>query len=281
MNAAMLVVAAVVQLTASEAVEVNPIGKVIQMISELEVKVIGEGEHAQKLYKFAEFCEDKSRDLGFAIKTGKSEAAELKATIQDQSAKIEAETTKIDELSASISTDEADLSAATKIRETEHADFLVEEKELVDVIDTLGRATGILEKEMAKGAASMLQMRNVNSIADALKVMVEASALNSDDASKLTALVQSSQTSEDSDEGAPDAAVYESKSGNIVETLQGLQDKAETQLDEARKKESTSAHNFDMLKQSLTDSIKFANEDMAAAKQARNEAEEKKKWCRG
>ena len=45
MNAAMLVVAAVVQLTASEAVEVNPIGKVIQMISELEVKVIGEGEH--------------------------------------------------------------------------------------------------------------------------------------------------------------------------------------------------------------------------------------------
>ena len=38
----------------------------------LEAKIIKEGEGAQKVYdEFAEFCDDRSKDLGFEIKTGK------------------------------------------------------------------------------------------------------------------------------------------------------------------------------------------------------------------
>merc|ERR1719375_2102014 len=103
----------------------------------------------------------------------------------------------------------------------------------------------------------MVQLQSAGSLAQALSVMVQASAMSSADASKLTALVQSSSASEDSDMevGAPDPAVYESKSGGIVSTLEGL-------LDEARKKETAALHNFEMLKQSLEDQMKFANEDM-------------------
>ena len=62
------------------------------------------------------------------------------------------------------------------------------------------------------------------------------------DASKLNSLLQTSQEPDD-DLGAPAAAVYESHSQNIIETLNGLLDKAETQLSEARKAETDALYN--------------------------------------
>merc|ERR1719386_624970 len=97
--------------------------------------------------------------LGFEIKTGKANVAELKATIEQETSTIAELETKIEELSNDIKTDESDLDAATKIREKENADFTAEEKELVEVISMLERATSILSKEMAK-SASMLQLKS-------------------------------------------------------------------------------------------------------------------------
>lgn len=95
----------------------NPIGKVIQMITDLEGKIIGEGEACQKNYEeLAGWCDDRSKELQFEIKTGKQQVAELSATIQDESANIEALTEKINELSASIAANEKDLKEATAVR---------------------------------------------------------------------------------------------------------------------------------------------------------------------
>merc|ERR1719478_1871910 len=96
--------------------------------------------------------------------------------------------------------------------------------------------------------------------------MVQASVLSSADASRLTALVQTSQEDSDSSLGAPAASVYEGHSDGIIGTLEGLTEKAEGQLDAARKTERTAVQNYQMLKQSLTDEIKFGNADMDKAK---------------
>merc|ERR1719356_292896 len=113
--------------------------------------------------------------------------------------------------------------------------------------------------------------------------MVQASMLSSADASKLTALVQTAQDSSDSDLefGAPAAAVYEGHSDGIIGTLEGLTEKAEGQLEKARKTESSSLHNFEMLKQSLTDAIEFAEKDMDKAKKSLAESQEKKAVASG
>jgi len=263
------------------AVEVNPIEKVVQMMADLEQKIIGEGNECQKTYdEFAEWCEDRSKDLGFEIKTGKAQVADLSATIQDESAKIDASTSKIDDLAADIASDEADLKAATKIREKEAADFAAEEKELTTVIDMLQRAVAILEKEMA-GGASMMQLKSASNLEQALEVMVRASAISQADGAKLTALVQTQSDDSDSDSGAPDAAVYESKSGGIVDTLNGLLEKAEGQLDSATKAETDAKNKFDMLKQSLLDEIKFATKDMDETKKSLAESGEIKAAAEG
>mmetsp|Transcript_8555 Transcript_8555/g.23848 ORF Transcript_8555/g.23848 Transcript_8555/m.23848 type:complete len:665 (+) Transcript_8555:64-2058(+) len=266
----------------------SPIGKVLSMISDLQTNIIKEGEGSQKVYaEFSEYCEDRSRELGFQIKTGESDVDALKATIDEEASTISANTQKVEELVASVSSNEADLASATKIRELEAKDFQTEEKELMGTIDQISRASGIIEREMSKGGAAMLQLKNADSLVHALDVMVRASLIGTSDAAKLSSFMQQASVSEDDisefaeDLGALAGAVYESKSGNILETLQGLQEKAESQLDDARKKETTAVQNFEMLKQSLDDEIKFANKEMDEAKAEIAAASEKKAEAEG
>jgi len=262
--------------------EGSPIGKVIQMIADLQSKVMGEGQVAQTEYEeFAGWCEENAKNLQNEIKVGKSTVDELKATLEEETAKTAALNTKIEELAASIETDEADLKAATAVRNKEAADFAAEEKELVDVIDVINRAVGILEKEMAKSGASMLQAKDVTGVAQALGALVQASALSTADASKLSSFVQSRSSDEDDMTGAPAAATYKSQSGGIVDVLSDLKEKAEGELAEARKAESTTKHNFEMMKQSLEDQMAADTKDLNEEKSAKEAAEEGKATAEG
>merc|ERR1712062_945296 len=222
-----------------------------------------------------------SKSLAFEIKTQKAEVAELKATIDEETALGASLDTKVGELSESIATDEADLKAATEIRAKENADFLAEEKELAEVTDALQRAIAILEREMAKHGASMMQLKNAGSLENALRVLVEASSLTSADAKGIAALVQTQQASDDGDMGAPDPAVYKGQSGGIIDTLGDLLEKAESQLNELRNKETASLHEFQALKQSLEDKIKYETKEMAEAKQGIAASNEKKATAEG
>merc|ERR1719409_2322 len=262
----------------------SPVTKVLDLLSSLEAKIIKEGEAAQKEFtEFSEWCEDRSANVGFEIKTGKSEIEDLKATIEKEVATAASLETKIEELSASIATDGSDLKAATEIRAKEKSDFTAEDKELVEVVDMLGRAIGILEREMRKGGAALIQWQKVGTVTQALQALVQASVFSTADASRLTALVQSNEQAEDddSDMGAPAAAAYEGHSDGIIETLEDLEDKAQKQLADARAKESTALHNFEMLKQSLTDSIKFSEKDLADAKKGLAASAESKATAEG
>jgi chromosome segregation ATPase len=263
--------------------EASPIAKIIQMISDLQAKILAEGAQSQKVYEeFAEFCEHRSKDLQYEIKTGKDEKAELEATIAKEDAKSGALGEKIDELAGAIATDEGDLKKATEIREKEFADFSAEEKELLEVIDMIKRAIGILEREMAKSGAAMVQLKNSNSVVQALNVLVHAAALSAQDGTKLTALIQNSKQAEEEEEaGAPEAATYEGHSSGIIETLENLLEEAEGQLSEARKKETSSKNNYEMLKQSLEDDIANANKDLDEAKKSLAASGEAKATAQG
>merc|ERR1719262_175987 len=112
--------------------------------------------------------------------------------------------------------------------------------------------------------------------------MVEASSISSADASKLTALIQSSsndQDSEESDEdalGAPAAAVTENQSGGILDTLQGLLEKSESQLGKARNEETSAAQEYAMKKQSLQDSHAVASKELTESKSGLAATKERK-----
>merc|ERR1719482_985573 len=181
---------------------VSPIEKVIEMISDLQKKVIAEGTAEQKTYdEFAEWCEEQSKELGYTIKTAKTEIEDLQATIEKASSDISDEEEKIGTLTSTISTDEADLKAATAIRKKEQGVFQAQEKELMEAVDILSRAVGILERELG-GGASLAQMQHTTpGVLDSLRAVINMAKINDVDTSKLSALLQTQhQTASKEDE---------------------------------------------------------------------------------
>merc|ERR1719265_549335 len=276
----------------------NPISKVLELIANLQAKVIKEGEEEQKLYSgFAEWCEDESKQKQFEIKTGKSEKEKLEATIAKAIADMDEADARIADLSSTIATADADLKSATEIREKENADFNAEEKDLMETIDILQRAIGILEQEMAKHPSAFLQEAAPGSpaakLVQVLQTVLDTASISSKDKAKLTAMIQTHENAAESedagedaldrytDSGAPDPAAYKGHSGGIIDVMNDMLEKAENQLADARKAETESRHNFELLEQGLNDEIKHANTRLDNTKKAKAAAEETKATAEG
>merc|ERR1719201_2448424 len=233
-----------------------------------------------------EWCDDGHKDKGFEIKTAKSEIEDLTATIGKATSDIESSKTKMEELASSISQDEADLQSASQIRAKENSEFKATEEELTDAIGMLDRAINVLSKKM-KGSASLMQARfdpkNIKSMLSALNAVVDAAALSLHDKQKLYALAQTHEDSDDDSEdmGAPDPEAYKSHSSSIIDVLEDMREKAQGQLNEARKEEGAAKHNFAMLKQSLDDQIAADSKELAEAKASKAAAQETKAVAEG
>jgi len=270
---------------AAAAADTNPMAKVLELMDDCAAKVTKDGEAEAKAYKeFFEWCDDASKNTQFEIKTYTSDKEKLEATIGETTATIETASSKIEELAAAIASDEKELAEATAIREKELAEFTKSEAELVDTVDTLERAVGILERELAKGggaAFAQIDTSNVQAITQALGAILDAASFASINKPKLMALVQSQSDDDDLELGAPAAKVYESKAGGIVDVLADMKDKAEGELSDLRKAEENTAHNFNMLKQSLEDQIKADTKSLDGEKAKKSAAEEEKATAEG
>merc|ERR1719388_259518 len=264
----------------------NPLGKVIELMDSLTAKITAEGEEEAKAFKeYFEWCDDAAANLHNEIKVGSKKQEDLEAAISKATADIEASSAKIEDLSAAISADEKELKEATAVREKEVATFQAAEKELMDAIDSLDRAIGILQKEMSKNPAALAQIdtKNLDSMVKSLGAVINAASFTIQDQKNLAALVQSQQGGEADDEelGAPAAAVYKTHSSSIFDVLEDMKEKAEGQLAELRKAESATKHNYNMLKQSLTDSIEADTKDMDEEKSLKASTEESKAVAEG
>merc|ERR550514_1325924 len=272
---------------ASDRTQANPLGKVLELMDELTAKVKADGEAEAKAYKeYFEWCDEVNTNTKFAIETATKQKEKLEATIGEASSDIQVASSKIEELASDISSATAELEKATAIRKKEHEEFVAAETELAEGVDTLGRAIGILEKEMAKNPAMLAQVQASTSLAGMLQslgAVVDAAAFSTNDRQKLLALVQSQHAAEDEDNefGAPAAANYKSQSGGIVDVLNGMKDKAEGELSELRKVERTNKGNFDLLKGSLEAQLAQDNKDLDETKTGKAASEETKATAEG
>jgi len=265
--------------------EADPIGQVIDLLSELSAKVAKEGEADQAAYEeYFSWCDDTSKDKFNDLKTSNDQKSKLEASIGELTSEAEVCDTKINELVAAISANSKDLDAATKIRADEEAVFSKNDAELADVVETVGRA--ITKLAASAGSASFAQIANGENMANTLQglnAIIDAASFSNTDKQKLVALVQSHQESDedDSELGAPAAANYEKKSGDIVAILEDMKDKAETQLSDLRKAEKTAKFNFEKLKQSIDDQVANDNSDLADQKKKKAAAEEGRATAEG
>jgi len=237
----------------------SPVAKVLELLGGMEEKTKTQGLEADKAFKEAsEFCHRRSDDLGYSIKTNTNAKDELEAKVAKASSKLDSIASSLQETSQSTEANNAELAKATEVREKEKADFAASEKDLLDTMDSLKRAVGVFEKEAAQKKApseSLLQVQQSPDILSALEVMVSGSLISSADRDDLAAFLQSTQVQ-----------AYESKKGSVVEMLEDLQDKAKAELNGLRTKENESRSNYQLLRQSLDDQIKFAKKEVARLK---------------
>jgi len=269
----------------ASATQTDPLAKVLQLIDDLTAKVNSDADTSDKVYhEFFEWCDDASTNAQFEIKTAVKQQGKLEAKIGELDSVASVSGTKIEELASSISKAEKELKGATATRKKEAANFAVDEKELMDVVDTLSRAVGVLEKEMNAGASlAQLDHSSLPALLQSMGAIVDAAGFASQDKNKLLALVQSQDESDDDEEdtGAPAPDAYKSKSGGIVDTIEDMKDKAEAQLSDARKAEMKTKHNYDMLKQGLDDTLAADKKDLAEQKGNLAAAQEDKGTANG
>jgi len=260
----------------------NVMGKIFGMMDDMKSKIIHDGEAEQKAYEeYFEWCDDASKNKQFEIKTLNAKVEDLTSVIEKANGDEEAASSRVEELGGSISQAESDLKGATDVRKHEKEEFKAAELDMVDTVDKLSKAEGMLNK-MAHGSSfaqtDAVQMKNmIKSLGD----LMQAATLDQQDRKQLTALVQASQNSDDETFSAPAADAYSSHTGAILDLIVDMKEKAEAELDELRSKEKEAENNFQMLKLSLEDQMDADKHEMSEQKQAKAEASGSKAQAEG
>jgi chromosome segregation ATPase len=253
----------------------NPVAQVMELLFDLKNKIGKDGTSEEKAYKeYFKFCDDVSTQKAFEIKTAKARKEKIESKIGELTSDLATCESKIGELAKDIASSNAELKSATGIRDKEEKNYKANENELLQVIDTLGKAVTILQNEMAKKPA-LVQVagKGLASVVQTLRAVVEAAAFSMEDKQRLLTLVQAKD--------AQPQDAYQSKSGGIFDVLEDLKEKAEAQLSELRKGEATANQNYQMLKTSLENQIKADNDDMDSEKKDKAAAQEAKSTQEG
>ncbi|CAK0889210.1 unnamed protein product, partial [Prorocentrum cordatum] len=268
----------------------SPVRKVLELLDVTQGKLVAEAEKAQAVYEeLAEWCEDRSRSLRVEIKTAKSRASSLSAVIEQSSYKVTSVTTRIEELSGEIAAQEKELSTATTLREKEAKTFTEYEQGLTETIQAIEQAIHTLDK--SGSGASLLQRQSAMNAVQALVAMVDGYGIRASGFEHPESLAQTTGSSREGDASqdedselsldAPDSAAYASKSGGIVNTLEGLLDRATSDLSDLRRDEATKAGNYKLFKQSLDTKMGYSKAEMGQARVELAAAGQKKAAAEG
>jgi len=264
----------------------------VSLLTKMQGQLVHDAEIEEAAFKqYSQYCSDATHSKGTEIDAAKSDKDMLQATISKASSDMVTSSGKIEDSTNAIAENDSKLKTATQIRAKDAATFKASEQELMQSIDMLGRAIDILDKEMAKsGASSLLQnsdtMAQLGSVVMGLSEVVEGAGLGaSEDLQKLTALLQDAQQAEDGEDSeglsGQQQPAYEKKSGSILEVLDDLRDKAETQLRDVRNAEVKAINDFELVKQALETEIAQYTKELDEEKVSKEESTKSKATAEG
>ena len=146
-----------------QSAELGPIQKVIQLVDELQAKVIAEGDSSQVAYEeFVDWCGKQAIETKHAIEDATESRETLTATIETAAANVEELSAEIADLTGSISRQEAEYAEAQANRKAEHEDFLARDANLGETVSMLTRASAVLEKNLKASKQEAVQEALVN-----------------------------------------------------------------------------------------------------------------------
>jgi hypothetical protein len=284
----------------AQSAELGPIQKVIQLVDELQAKVIAEGDSSQVAYEeFVDWCGKQALETKHAIEDATESRETLTATIETAEANIEQLNAEISDLTGTISRQEAEYATAKENRQKEHDDFLARDADLGETVSMLTRASAVLEKNLKASKQEAVQEALVK-LTSTLTTVVDSSFVSLQDKNLVESLLQKVDDSPKDDIDVsllqdvkeqpmtslaqqPQASqvAYEGSSGAILQTLEDLREKAETSRAASQKEEMQTAHAFNMYEQSTKAEIAAQEEQLETAKKRLNKNSETKARAEG
>merc|ERR1719160_1334645 len=247
--------------------------KVIEMLQANKVKVAEDlAAEEKEAVAYSEFCDKEIEEKGYAIKTAASKITQLDAVVADAKAQIAAANSEIAALGTEMAGKEADPAAATAARKTEAADFKTTEATLVGSVGQLEKAIILIKRGTAliqKGGKPDAKAQ-AKALSLLLGKVINAAWVDQGSATVLKGFLQEQGEATNSDE---ELNLLKGKSTNkaqtsdsILETLSDMKEKAQETLSGVRMTEMKAAHNFGMMKQSITDQLSLCAEKLSDQK---------------
>jgi len=247
----------------SESAGTTPLHNAVKALEDLRNENQKTGEQEDAEYKvFTEWCRTGSKQLKFDVKDDTAKVEAVEATKLKAESDISTFSAKIDDAASNQASTEGELKAAKAVRDKEHQTFLTTEKELVDSINTLERASNVLQRKM-KGAAlveTTVSSNDIKQLLHTVSEVVNAASLSLHDQKNLMSLAQSDDSGMSESSG--------SGSTSVLDLIEDLKQKAEKQLTALRKDETNTRYNFEAVEVSLNDEITLAAKELSEAKDA-------------
>jgi hypothetical protein len=227
---------------------VTPVQKVLTMMSEMKTK--GEAmmaEEAKTYATYKEWVSDTSRELGFEIKTAKSDIEKYSAAAAKADSDVATLSAAISKLDGELAGTQGEKQEATDIRNSQHEEYVKLSTDYGESVDALERAIQTMEA------------RNYN-VPEAEAFLQRMSVEKPGMRRVLAAFMQ--ETQHDAAKGGPAVNAYEFQSGGIVALLEKLLKKFKGELDEVETEEANEAHNFDLEVIQLSDTIDYLKKEI-------------------
>jgi chromosome segregation ATPase len=236
-----------VALAVASAEKVTPVQKVIQLLQDM----INKGQAAidaeqVQFSTYSSWCTNTNGEKRRAIKKA-NEAMEMnQADIQKYSADAAKLGEEIAELDETIATIIGDTKAAMKVRDMEHADFLMAQNDYQQSVDSLASGIDTVKAQNAD-VSGFVQLAKEFAAHPAVEAKTKAKImkyLNEDpedvDANAISML-----------QGPGTAKAFGAHLGPIIQMFEEMKDKFEGKVADTEKHETEDNHEFMMLKQDL------------------------------
>merc|ERR1719335_2175788 len=216
-----------------------------------EMKTKGEKmmqEEASTFATYKEWVSDTSRELGFEIKTAKSDIEKYLAAAAKADSDVAELGKAIDALEGELATTEGEKADAIEVRNGQHAEYVKISTDYSESVDALERAIQTMES------------RNYN-VPEAQAFLQKQAVAKPGMRRVLAAFLQETQTQEVA-RGGPSVNAYEFQSGGIIELLNKFLTKFKGELEEVEREESNQSKNHDLMMIQLSDSIDYMKKEI-------------------
>lgn len=239
----------------------HPVSKVVALLKDMQKDLEKEADADEEVYeKLACWCETNDKSKTKAIADAEARIKDLDSTVEKMAALSQTLQVETKALEKEIAADQKSLATATAMRAKAAAEFMGEEKEMIESIRALQAAVVVISKHHGGGSAAFLNNKAVTTAFATAKALMNKHAgllqgiITPKERRVLGSFVQ----------GEP---AYAPQSGEIFGILKQMKETFEANLSQSQKDEIADQGTFANLKKAKEEEIQAGQESLEAKMQ--------------